>query len=157
MTKKQVFGGAFYGTGGVLFAGYIAVVTVASAPGGELIFLPSPVAFILLAGAALSGLTGLLVQLSAVASKPSSKPAPAAARPVATITVPGLSRHGKLQASLNIRDHSHRISWISNGAFVGTLQPGARGGFDAYDEANSRVGWFQTVKEGMAHLERHAP
>lgn len=157
MTKKQVVAAALYGLAGILVTAYIAVATVVSTLEERVVYLPGPASHILLAAAAIAALAGLILNLRSVPPAPRRESAVERTRSSAGISVPGLTRHGRLDASLNIRNQSHRVTWSSNGAFVGTLRPGARGGFDTYDEVDDRVGWFPTVRDGMAHLERHAP
>lgn len=48
------------------------------------------------------------------------------------------------------------MKWAQNGATAGTLRPGNRGGFDAFDDENSVLGWVPDEKTGMELIAARA-
>jgi hypothetical protein len=83
-----------------------------------------------------------------------SVPVPAA--PNARFVIPGVTRHGRMRAGLNIKTGDHKVTWAGNGRFVGTLRPGAKDGWDVYDAEDELLGWSPDVRAGMELLEETA-
>lgn len=71
--------------------------------------------------------------------------------------VPGLTKHGRLSALLNIHTGVLTVKWMSNRAVVGTLHPGRAGGWDVlYHETGETLGWVDSKESGMERLEMKA-
>lgn len=77
-------------------------------------------------------------------------------RPLARISVPGVTVHGRMSASLNIRTGEHKVTWATNRKFAGTLGAGAKDGWDVYDADGELLGWRPDLRAGMELLEETA-
>lgn len=74
-----------------------------------------------------------------------------------SIAVPGLTKHGRLTARLNIRNGSHSVAWSSNGTYAGLIAPAARGPlFGVADADDKFLGEARSVRAGMEMIERAA-
>lgn len=69
------------------------------------------------------------------------------------VAAPGVTRHGRMRASLNLRTGEHQVMWAGNMKVVGSLVPGAKDGWDVYDAEDEVLGWAPDVRAGMALLE----
>lgn len=72
------------------------------------------------------------------------------------IAAPGVTRHGRMRASLNLKTGEHQVMWAGNLKVVGSLIPGAKDGWDVYDAKDEVLGWVPDVRAGMALLEETA-
>lgn len=85
--------------------------------------------------------------------------AAASATPVtrqARIYTPGTEHHGRMRVVENRHTGARRVTWATNKAYAGTLEPGARGGFDVIDADGAALGWFASVAEATQEIERRS-
>jgi hypothetical protein len=57
--------------------------------------------------------------------------------------------HGVVRSHRNLKTGARNLKWISNGAKAGTLEPGAGGRWDVYDEDDVYLGTVESEEDGM--------
>lgn len=103
----------------------------------------------------LAGFTALVAGHRAELPAPSHPEPQPVRRATASIGTPWTSHDG-MRSHRNIRNGNRTVEWAQNGATAGTLRPGVRGGFDAFDDADNLLGWVPDEKSGMELIKRHA-
>lgn len=69
--------------------------------------------------------------------------------------VPGLTKHGRLNANQNLRTNALKVTWANNGMYVGTLEPSKGGRWEVlYGEHHQSLGFVDSKTVGMELLEK---
>ena len=148
--------GSYAVAGAIVLGFFLVLVQVKSTP-DNFNWYPMPEALVLTALFVLAAGAGVLFEVLShradrqVATLATPQPGRLRAR------APGVYRHGKMTALLDIKTKSLKVVWTESGAPAGSLDPARnRGGYEAYDAEGNLLGWVKDKEEGMARIERYA-